>query len=201
MADEKLKQIINNYLNHAHKYITDHKKDFSSWSTIYHKFIKKDKIDPVFDYTKEIIKRMEKDRITSQVAMQIAETLLPAIQNIKKEIIFMAIPMILGLSLLITFSLLFSFTKPFNLTNPFVTYYSIGIFISCILFGFGVFQRKKVKLKTLSKTMLFQASTAYGASKMQGQGSFGAFRILEEMKLKQGKELQIRVTQPKITYK
>jgi hypothetical protein len=49
--------------------------------------------------------------------------------------------------------------------------------------------------------MLFQASSAYGASKMQGQGSFGAFRILEEMKLKQGKELQIRVTQPKIMHR
>ena len=49
--------------------------------------------------------------------------------------------------------------------------------------------------------MIFQASSAYGAAKMQGQGSFGAFRILDEMKTKQGKELQIRITQPKIVYK
>ena len=49
--------------------------------------------------------------------------------------------------------------------------------------------------------MLFQACMAYGAAKMQGQGSFGAFRILEEMKTKQGKELQIRINQPKIMYK
>lgn len=201
MVDERLNQTIINYLNHAQKYITQHKKEFSSWSTIYHRFIKKDKVDPVFDYTKEIIKRMEKDKMTSQSAMQIAETLLPDMQKMKKEIIFMAIPMLLGFIFLVTFSILFSFTRPFNLFNPYVTYYSIGLFISCILLGFGVFQRKRVKLKTLSKTMLFQASTAYSASKMQGQGSFGAFRILEEMKLKQGKELQIRVTQPKITYK
>ena len=194
-------QLINNYINHAQKYILDHKKSFSSWGTIYHKFIKKDKVDPAFDYTKEIIKRMERDKVTSQIAMQITEVIMPEMQNIKKEIILMILPLIFGFILLVTFSFLFSFTRPFNLSNPYVIYYSIGIFVSSVLFGFGMIMRKKVKLKTLSKTMLFQASTAYGAAKMQGQGSFGAFRILEEMRTKQGKELQIRVTQPKIMYK
>ena len=201
MPDEKTKQLINNYLTHAQKFILDHKKDFSSWSTIYHKFIKKDKFDAVFDYTKEIIKRMEKDKITSQTTMQITEVIMPDIQNFKKTIILMALPLILGVVLLVTFSFLFSFAKPFNFSNPFVIGYSAGMFVSGILLGFGIYMRKKIKLDTLSKTMLFQASTAYGASKMQGQGSFGAFRILEEMKTKQGKELQIRITQPKIMYK
>lgn len=201
MAEDKTNQIINNYLNHAQKFILDHKKDFTSWNTIYHKFIKKDKIDPAFDYTKEIIKRMERDKLSSQLAMDIAEILMPGMQNIKKEILIMAIPMILGFILLITFSCLFCFTKPFNLSNPSLIYYTIGLTISCLIFGFGLVQRKKIKLKTLTRTMLFQACTAYGAAKMQGQGSFGAFRILEEMKTKQGKELQIKITQPKIMYK
>lgn len=201
MTDEKTKQIINNFLNHAQKYIHEHKKDFSSWSTIYHRFIKKDKVDPAFDYTKEIIKRMEKDKVTSQTAMEISDTLLNEIKGFKKEIIIMALPMLLGLIMLITFSILLGFSKPFSLSNHFVIYYLIGIFVSLFLFGFGLIQRKKIKLNTLSKTMLFQASAAYGASKMQGQGSFGAFRILEEMKLKQGKELQIQIKQPKIVYK
>ena len=201
MADDKTTQIINNHISHAQKYINEHTKDFSSWNTIYHKFVKKDKIDPSFDYTKEIIKRMERDRLTSQAAMQIAETLMPDIQNIKKDVLIMAIPMVLGFTLLITFITLLGFTKPLNLTNQFVIYYGVGIFIGSILFGFGMFQRKNVKLKTLTKTMLFQACTAYGAAKMQGQGSFGAFRILEEMKTKQGKELQIKVTQPKMMHK
>lgn len=201
MADEKIKQIINNYLTYAKKYVLDHKKDFSSWNTIYHRFIKKDKTDPAFDYTKEIIKRMEKDKITPQATMQIVESLMPEMQNMKKTILFMVIPLVLGIVLLLTFSLLFSFSRPFNLSNPFITYYLIGMFISGILLGFGIFQRKKIKSETLSKTMLFQACSAYSAAKMQGQGSFGAFRILEEMKTKQGKELQIRITQPKIMYK
>ncbi len=201
MAEDKIQQIINNYLNHSKKFILDHKKDFSSWSMIYHKFIKKDKVDPAFDYTKEIIKRMEKDKITSQISMQIIETLMPDVQNMKKDVLIMAIPMIVGVILLITFSLLLIFTKPFNLSNPFVIYYSIGLFIGSISFGFGMLQRTKVKLNTLTRTMLFQACTAYGAAKMQGQGSFGAFRILEEMKTKQGKELQIRMTQPKIIHR
>lgn len=201
MVDDKTNQTITNYISHATKYVLEHKKDFSSWSTIYHKFIKKDNIDPAFNYTKEIIKRMEKDKVSSQTAMQVAETLMPEMQNIKKQIIFMVIPMVLGIILLITFSFLFSFTRPFDFTNPFVTYYAIGIFISSILFGFGIIMRKKIKLQTLSKSMLFQACTAYGAAKMQGQGSFGAFRILEEMKTKQGKELQIRINQPKIMHR
>ena len=199
--DEKIKQLINNYITHAHKYISEHKKDFSSWSTVYHRFIKKDKIDPAFDYTKEIIKRMERDKMTSQTAMNIVETIMPEMQNIKKSIILMVVPMIIGFILLITFSLLFSFTRPFNFSNPYMVYYAIGMFVSGMLFGFGVYQRKKIKLQTLSKTMLFQACTAYGAAKMQGQGSFGAFRILEEMKTKQGKELQVRIMQPKIMHK
>ncbi|MBI2995340.1 MAG: hypothetical protein HYY52_01345 [Candidatus Melainabacteria bacterium] len=201
MVDEKVKQIINNHITYAQKFILDHKKEFSSWSTIYHRFIKKDKVDYVMDYTKEIIKRMERDKTSSQTAMQITEVLMPEMQGMKKEIILTVLPLTLGFILLIVFSFLFSFTRPFNFTNPFLIYYSIGIFIGSILFGLGLVLRKKMKLKTLTRTMLFQAAMAYGASKMQGQGSFGAFRILEEMKTKQGKELQIRITQPKIMYK
>lgn len=201
MQDDKVKQIINNYLNHAQKHVIENKKDFSSWSTIYRKFIKKENFDPSFEHTKEIIKRMEKDKIVSQVAMQIAETIAPELQGIKKRIILMAIPLVLGLILLVTFSFLFAFCKPFNIANPHVIYWALGMFTGGIIFGFGLFQRKKIKLFTLSRSMLFQASTAYGAAKMQGQGSFGAFRILEEMKTKQGKELQIRITQPKIMHK
>ena len=201
IMEDKTKQFLNNYLAHTQKYIMEHKNDFSSLSTIYKRFIKKEKSDSVFDYTKEIIKRMEKDKITSQTAMQIVELLTPEVQNLKKEIIKMAIPLILGLILFITFFLLLTFTRPFNLSNPFVLYWSIAMFTGLIAFCLGLFLRNKTKLSTLSKTMLFQASTAYGAAKMQGQGSFGAFRILDEMKTKQGKELQIKITQPKVMYK
>lgn len=201
MADDKTKQIINNYINHAQKYILDHKKDFSSWTTIYNKFIRKNKVDPAFEYTKEIIKRLERDKISSQLTMQMIETIMPEVKGMKKEVIVMIAPMVLGAILLITFSLLFSFTRPFNLSNHFVIYYAVGMFISGLVFGFGMFQRKKVKLITLTRAMFFQALTAYGAAKMQGQGSFAAFRILEEMRANPGKELQIRVTQPKIVHK
>ncbi len=201
MADEKTKQIINNYINHAKKYILDHKKEFSSWNTIFNKFIKKNKIDPSFEYTKEIVKRLERDKVSSQAAMQMVEIIMPEVKGMRKEVVFMVLPMILGAILLITFSLLFSFTRPFNLSNLFVIYYAIGMFISGLVFGFGVFQRKRVKLVTLTRAMFFQALTAYGAAKMQGQGSFAAFRILEEMKTNPGKELQIKVMQPKIIHK
>ena len=201
MSDDKIKQIITNYINHAKKYILDHKKEFSSWSTIYNKFIKKNNIDPTFEYTKEIIKRLEKDKISPQATMQMIETIMPEVKGMKKDVIIMVLPMILGAVLLITFSLLFSFTRPFNLSNHFVIYYAVGMFISGLVFGFGMFQRKKVKLVTLTRAMFFQALTAYSAAKMQGQGSFAAFRILEEMKANPGKELQIKITQPKIMYK
>ena len=133
--------------------------------------------------------------------MQIAEVLMPDLQKVKKEIIIMIVPLVLGFISLVTFSCLFSFAKPLNLSNPHIVFYLIGMTVSALAFGFGLEQRKKIKLKTLSKTIIFQAATAYGAAKMQGQGSFGAFRILDEMKTKQGKELQIKITQPKIIYK
>ena len=201
MADDKIRQIINNYINHAQKYILDHKKEFSSWNTIYNKFIKKNNVDPAFEYTKEIIKRLDRDKLSPQVTMQMVETVMPEVKGMKKEVIFMVLPMVLGAIMLITFSLLFSFTRPFELSNPFVIYYTIGMFISGLVFGFGMFQRKKVKLVTLTRAMFFQALTAYGAAKMQGQGSFAAFRILEEMRANPGKELQVRVTQPKMMHK
>ena len=201
MTDEKIKQTINNHKSYAIKYILDHKKDFSSFKTIYHRFIKKDNFDPSFEYTKEIIKRLERDKITSQTSMQMAEIIMPEVKGMRKEILIMAIPLFLGVLLLITFSLLLSFTRPLDFSNPFFIGYLVGVFISSILLGFGIFQRKKIKLSTLSTTMLFQAISAYSAAKMQGQGSFAAFRILEEMKNNPGKELQIRVNQPKIVYK
>jgi hypothetical protein len=201
MTEDKINQTINNYITHAQKHVLQNKKNFSSWNTIYHKFIKKDNIDPAFDYTKEIIKRMEKDKMSSQSAMQVAETLMPEMQNVKKRIVLMAVPMVLGAVLLITFSLLFSFTRPFSINNHFVIYYAVGMLVSGILLGYGLIKRNQIKLYTVTRTMLFQACTAYGAAKMQGQGSFGAFRILDEMKTKQGKELQIKITQPKIMYK
>lgn len=199
--DNKIRQTINNYLSHAQKHVLENKKKFSSWSTVYHNFIKKDKYDPSFEYTKEIIKKMERDKMSSQVAMQIAEIILPELKSTKKRIILMAIPLVLGLALFLTFSFLFAFARPFNISNPHILYWAGGMFVSGILFGFGLFQRKRIKLFTLSRSMLLQATTAYGGAKMQGQGSFGAFRLLEEMKTKQGKELQIRITQPKIVHK
>ena len=148
-----------------------------------------------------MIKRMERDRITSTGSMQIAENLMPEMKKMKYDVIKMALPLILGFIMLIVFSLLFSFTRPFNASNHFMIYWAIGMFISGILLGFGVFIRQKLKLNMLSKSMLYQASTAYGAAKMQGQGSFGAFRILDEMKNKPGKELQIKVMQPKVIHR
>ena len=120
MADDKTKQIINNYISHAQRYVLEHKKDFSSWNTIYNKFIKKNNTDPAFEYTKEIIKRLERDKVSSQSAMQMVETIMPEVKGMKKEVIIMVVPMILGAILLITFSLLISFTRPLNLSNPFV---------------------------------------------------------------------------------
>ena len=199
--DEKTIQTTNNYLTHAQKHMLSHKKDFSSFNSIYKRFIKKDTSDPIFEYTKEMIKRMERDKITSTGSMQIAENLMPEMKKMKYDVIKMALPLILGFIMLIVFSLLFSFTRPFNASNPFMIYWAIGMFISGILLGFGIFIRQKLKLNMLSKSMLYQASTAYGAAKMQGQGSFGAFRILDEMKNKPGKELQIKVMQPKVIHR
>lgn len=201
MMDEKTIQITNNYLTHAQKHMLSHKKDFSSLHSIYKRFIKKDTSDPIFEYTKEMIKRMERDRMTSNISMQIAENLTPEIKKMKYDVIKMVLPLIVGFIMLITFSCLFSFTRPFNISNPFIIYWAIGMFVSGLLLGFGIFMRQKIKLTMLSKTMLYQASTAYGAAKMQGQGSFGAFRLLDEMKNKPGKELQIKITQPKIIHK
>lgn len=199
--DEKSQKTLNNYMHHCEKHIQENKKDFSSFNSIYNKVIKKSSTDHVFEYTKEIIKRMERDKLSSQIAMDIAENLMPVMQNLKKEVILMGLPMLIGFIILIISVVIFSFSRPFDLSNMKFVYSGIGIFIGGVLLGIGVVLRKKIKIKTLTNSMIFQASTAYGAAKMQGQGSFGAFRILEEMKNKQGKELKINLNQPKIIYK
>ena len=201
MAEDKTNQIISNYLTHAEKYINEHKKEFSSFNTIYQKFIKKSNIDPAFEYTKEIVKRMEKDKLTSPQAMQIAEILMPRMKEMRNKVILMLLPMLVGVLMIIIFSILAGFARPFNLNNPFLIWYSIADILGFVSFIVGLFLRKRIKLDTVSNMMLFQAVTAYNAAKMQGQGTFAALRILDEIKANPNKELQIRVNKPKIIYK
>ena len=199
--EEKTNKLIVNYLKHAEKHISENKKEFSSFNTIYHRFIKKDTYDPSLEYTKEIIKRMEKDKVTSSQAMEISEYLMPQIQGFKKEVLMMIIPIIVGILCILIFSILLITSLPYETNNIFDLSYSAGagFGLGCFLFGF--LQRNRVKVNTLSKSMLFQAGSSFGAAKMQGQGSFAAFRILDEMRAKQGKEMQIKVNQPKVVYK
>ena len=201
MAEDKTNQIINNYLTYAEKHITEHGKEFSSFNTIYQKFIKKSNIDPAFEYTKEIVKRMEKDKLTSPQSMQIAEVLMPKMKEMRKKVILMLLPLIVGILIIIIFSILAGFARPFNMSNPFLVGYTIASLLGLISLIVGLFLRKKIKLVTLSNMMLFQAVTAYSAAKMQGQGTFAALRILEEIKANPNKELQIRINKPKIIYK
>lgn len=201
LMDDKSNKILTNCLKHAEKHISENSSNFSSIKTAYRNLIKKEKFDPTTEYTKEIIKRLERDKVTAQAAMSVSESMMPEMQSMRNQVLIMAMPLLIGGLLMVIFGLLLFFTKPFSIENNFVIGYSIGLFIGTVAFIFGFTQRTKVKINTLSKTMVFHAVSAYGAAKMQGQGSFGAFRLLEEMKTKQGKPMQVRVNKPQIMYK
>lgn len=178
---ERADKLIGNFLNATERQVKEDIKSFSTTSAVW-RLIKKDKTDPSQRIILETIKRMEKDKIHSQVGLQISEITGNKLQAFQQSMIFKMIPYLVGLLGISILTVLVLTTKPLDLGNPVLQRYLLilGAFIP--LFIWGLVQRKKAKIEMLSTNILLQAATAYASAKMQGKGQVGALQNLAEMK-------------------
>lgn len=178
---DKASRLITNYLKAAEKSVKSNSSYFSTFTGIKN-FISRNKSDPSEKLVLEVVKRMERDKLHSQVALQMTDITMNRVQNMQKTMIFKVIPYLLGfLATGILLTLIF-FLEPRTFENPLLLRYIFGLGFALILLAYGAFARNKVKTQMIASNILFQASSAFATAKIQGKGSLGAMQSLGEMK-------------------
>jgi hypothetical protein len=178
---EKAYKLIENFQNASQRQIKERLKDYSTWTTII-KLLKKDKSDPSEKQVLEVIKRMERDKLHYQVALQMSEITGKQAENWQKAMLIKMIPYFIGLLGIIILSSLIIGSKPLNLENPSVIRYSIILPVFIGLFIWGFLKRRTAKIEMLASNILLQAASAYASAKMQGKSHVAAMQNLTEMK-------------------
>lgn len=180
---EKAEKLYGNFVAGVTRQVKDEMSSFSTWSTLM-RMIRKDKADPSEKHIYEVVKRMEKDKVHSQVALQISEMTTKKAENLQKLTLIKMIPFLLGmLGLIILTSLTFA-AKPLSFTNPSIQIYAIAAAVFLPLTIWGYFKRGEAKLDMVATNILLQASSAYASAKMQGKSAIAAMQNLDQMRRK-----------------
>lgn len=178
---EKAYRLIENFLNGTQRQVQENIKNYSTLSTIM-RFIKKDKSDPSEKQVLEVVKRMERDKLHYQIALQISEITGKQAENWQKAMFFKMIPYFIGLLGVIIISSLILSTKPLSFENPVLIRNLILLLIFTGIFIWGLLKRKLAKVEMLASNILLQAASAYASAKMQGKSHIAAMQNLAEMK-------------------
>jgi uncharacterized membrane protein YqjE len=181
--EEKGIKVFDNYMNGARRQVTRDAASFSTWSQV-RRLVTKTKIDPSEKHIFEIVKRMEKDKVHSQVALQLTEMTTTKAQNLQKLTLIKMIPFFLAILGLIVVTALILVTRPLAFSNPIVQRYLIisAIFIPMLIWGLK--RRTEAKMDMLATNIFLQAASAYASAKLQGKGQIAAMQNLEEMRRK-----------------
>lgn len=178
---EKATQLYNNFFSGIKRQVDKDKKQFSTFSML-RRMISKDKTDPMDNHILEAVRRLERDKIHSQVALQLSEIAQSQAQNMQKLTLIKMIPFLVSLlGMIILGSLAFS-QKPFDIQSFEVLRFLIPMAILVPVFIWGMIKRSSAKLDMLSINILLQASSAYATAKMQGKGAVAAMQNLSEMR-------------------
>lgn len=179
---EKATKLYGHFVGSVRKQVTSSSKDFSTWATLSRYLSKSKQIDPAEAQVLEVVRRMQKDKLHAEIALQLSETSATALQSMQKTVIIQMIPYLLGLLLTIVVASLAIFTKPLLFTNPVLQRYLLMLLPAVALLVWGLVTRAKLKFDMLALNILMQASSAYASAKMQGRGEIGALQNLAEMK-------------------
>ncbi|MCH2226467.1 MAG: hypothetical protein MK033_01720 [Candidatus Caenarcaniphilales bacterium] len=184
-SEDKAYQLIENFFKAVKRQVTANSKEYSTIKTLIRQFKKEEGNDPSDKIIYESIKRMEKDKIQSQVAMAMSQIAERRAQNTQANSMVKMIPYFIGLAgLLVMFVLTVFFSGELNFSNPAITR---NLLISLVFVGslvWGIIQRKSFKYDMLSASILHQVCSAYAAAKMQGKGAVGAMQNLGEMRIR-----------------
>jgi hypothetical protein len=178
---DKANKIFDSSLKALRQQIKKDMKSFSTLSTVL-RFIRKDKSDPNDKHVIELIKKMDRDKTHSQIALQLSETASKRLQNLQYALLIKMIPYFIGLLAMIIITSLVFATKPLSFENPVLQRYLVAFAVFLPVFIWGLVKRREAKLDMLSMNVLLQASAAFASAKMQGKGQVAAMQNLAEMR-------------------
>lgn len=117
-SEDKAYQLIDNFANGILRQVKENAKEFGTIKAI-QRFLKQvTSEDPSDKIIYESIKRMDRDKISSQVSLSMSEIAMKRAQNLQKTSMIKMIPYLLGLAGLLTVIIMSFFSGPFNFTNP-----------------------------------------------------------------------------------
>ncbi len=179
---ERALKLYGHFLTSIRTQLTHCANDFSTLTTISRFLSKSTKPDPAEAHIMDVVRRMQKDKLHAEIALQLSETSALTLQSMQKTVIIQMIPYLLGLFLTIIFVVMALFVKPLEFSNPALQRYLLLMIPAVALLVWGLVTRSKMKFDMLSLNILMQASSAFASAKMQGKGEIGALQNLAEMK-------------------
>jgi len=178
---EKADKLFANFYNGCERQIQTDAKAFSTWSMI-QRLIKRNSEDPSNDHIIEVVKRMERDKLTAPIAAHISTQCQTQAQQLQKTSLIKMIPFFLSAIAIIVLTVMIFTVRPLAISNPDLLKFAIPILILIPVFIWGLKSRSQVKIQMLVINILMQASSAYASAKIQGKGTVGALQNLEEMR-------------------
>lgn len=179
---EKASKLYGHFISSIGNQLRRSAADFSTLATLSRYFSKSKKQDPAEAHVLEVVRRMQKDKLHAEIALQLSETTSQTLQSMQKTVFIQMIPYLLGLLLTIVIGVLALFTKPLLLSNPALQRYLLLLLPATALLIWGLIARSKLKFDMLALNILMQASSAFASAKMQGKGEIAALQNLAEMK-------------------
>lgn len=177
----KLEKLYSNFYEGTRRLVKNDIKKFSTFNMLKNQIAKK-KEDVSDTLILDVVKRMEKDKIQANLAMNIAEKCQTQAQNIQKTSLIKMIPFLIAtIGVIVCVSLALS-QRPLDFSNQAVIMFTAPLALFIPLFFWGSMQRKDAKVDMLTINILMQASSAFSAAKMQGKGSIAAMQNLGEMR-------------------
>jgi len=180
---ERATKLFDNFMNATKRTIEKNISEFSTLSAI-KRLLKGSKNDPTDAQILEVIKRLDRDKINSQIAIQISEFCQIKAQNLQKITLLKLIPFFIGSLGLLVLGTLTLTVKPLSFQNPEIYKFLIPMVFFIPLLIWGIVRRKSAKLDMISINVVLQGATAYASAKMQGKGQIAAMQNLDEMRRK-----------------
>jgi hypothetical protein len=180
---ERATKLFDNFMNATKRNIEKNLQEFSTFSAI-KRLVKGSKNDPTDAQILEVIKRLDRDKINSQIAIQISEFCQIKAQNLQKITLLKLIPFFIGSLAMIVLTALALTVKPLSISNPEIYKFILPMIFFLPLLIWGIIRRKSAKLDMISINVVLQGATAYASAKMQGKGQIGAMQNLDEMRRK-----------------
>ncbi len=180
---EKAEKLFDNFYNGTLREIKRDKKSFSSIAMI-KRMISKTGEDPSDKCAVEVVTRLQRDKVNSQIALQIAEICQNKAQNLQKTTLIKMIPFFAGIIGVSVLAVLAFTVRPLSLENPDLIKYLIPQVLFLPLLVWGFVRRGEAKFDMITANIVMQGSSAYASAKMQGKSRVGAMQNLQEMKRK-----------------